>query len=116
MCFRIPRNEHSSILHGQEYPLLYHILKFHKHISFKDKWNLKVFRSSDKVYAWTGQHKMHSSLSQFDLLKKYDELNQTCAIKRGSISPSICLRTRAPVDSIASTGIARKAKGISMVT
>lgn len=41
---------------------------------------------------------------------------QTCAINRGSIILSTCSRTWAPVDSIACTGIARNAKGISMLT
>lgn len=37
-------------------------------------------------------------------------------MKRGSIIFSICSRTWVPADSIACTGIARKAKGISMLT
>lgn len=41
---------------------------------------------------------------------------QTWAIKRGSISLSNCSKTCVPVDSIACTGSALNAKGISMLT
>lgn len=40
----------------------------------------------------------------------------TWAVKRGSMIFNICSRTWVPADSIACTGIARKAKGISMLT
>jgi hypothetical protein len=47
---------------------------------------------------------------------KGKELPLTCAKKRGSIILSTCSRTWVPEDSIACTGIARNAKGISMLT
>lgn len=47
---------------------------------------------------------------------QFIELQLTCARNRGSISRSSCSRTWVPVDSKTSTGIARNAKGMSIVT